>query len=365
MHRRRREQVYQWLDHESVDAAYVTGDAEIRYLTGMPSDSVLVLFRTGRCVLLPWDVNLASERAEADEIIPYTEFDRKLTDALRAVLGDAAGPGRRVEIPADTPHPSLGDIRDAACGAEVVCRVDGLTGEISRMRSIKDDSELALLGRAAELTNKVIDELDEALGAGSLESELDIALFLERRARSLGGEGTGFEPIVAGPSRSNGIHAFPAFTGARFARTGSGIIDFGINFDGYTSDVTVTVLFGEPSAALRRMTDLVQQAYDESIERIEEGVDARDIARRVDTVFERAGYSMPHGLGHGIGLEVHEAPWLKSSGEAPALLSRGMVFTVEPGLYHSTDGGVRLENDVMLTADGPTIITTSRILRYA
>ncbi len=220
----RRERLYGWMTSQSIDAAYLTKDAQVRYLTGMPSDSVLVLFGSGKAVLLPWDINLANARANADEIIPYTDFDRKLNTALRNLIGDAGiAEGGRVEAPNSTTYTAIDSLREVFGEAELVCRADGIDAEVERMRAVKDDEELRTLRKAAELTNSVFDELEKAIGSGSLQSELDIALFLERRARSLGGEGTGFEPIVAGPERSSGIHAFPAFTGAPFSGAGCGI----------------------------------------------------------------------------------------------------------------------------------------------
>ena len=362
----RRIRLYEWLERENTDAAYLVADPDVRYFTGMPSDSVLILLRTGRSILLPWDINLANVRADADEIIPYTEYHRDLNTAVKAVMSDSSnGTISKLEIPGDTAYPSVARLRDDLTSVEIVCRSHGLNDQVHGQRIIKDADELSTLEKAAEITNRIFDRLESDLASGELQTELDVALFLEREARSQGAEGTGFESIVAGPTRSNGIHAFPSYTNAPFAATGCGIIDFGVKVDGYTSDITLTAVFGEPRGALCLMLDLVQQAYDEAIERAIVGADAGDIARHVDAIFEKAGYAMPHSLGHGIGLEVHEAPGLRSTSQDPSPLKPGMVFTIEPGLYHPTDGGVRLENDVMLTEAGARVITHSRILHLS
>ena len=359
----RRSKIYLWLESEGLDAAYVNSDPDVRYLTGMPSDSILILMRSGKSILLPWDANLADARADADEIIPYTEYDRNLNNALKAILTDSSrGAVSKVEIPGNTAYPAFSKLVDELAGIEVICRDDGLIDRIQKMRSVKDAYELERLERAATITNDILDLLETELNAGGLSTEVDVALFLERESRARGGDGTGFDTIVAGATRSYGIHAFPTYTGASFAGRGTGIIDFGVLYDGYTSDVTVTVVFGKPTDVQSEMLELVQRAYDEAIERAVVGADAGEIARHVDSIFESSGYEMPHSLGHGVGLEVHEAPSLRSKSTEPSPLNPGMVFTIEPGRYHPIEGGVRLENDVLLTDSDARIITKSRIV---
>lgn len=361
----RRSRIYEWMSAEHIDAAYLTKDADVRYLTGMPNDSVLLLFGTGRAVLLPWDIILAEKLAEVDTVVPYTEYHRDLATAVTAQLGEAGlASDAKVEIPAGTAYPKYQALAEKLPEVELVCRSEGIEEMVGRLRSRKDSGEIAILRRAAEITNGLIDDLERALADGSAVSELDIALFLEREARARGGEGTGFESLVAGPQRSNNIHAFPACTAGRFASPGLGIVDFGVRVDGYTSDVTITAVFGRPDEKQREMVELVERAYAQATREARPGADAGDIARRIDALFDAAGYAMPHSLGHGVGLEVHEAPWVRSRATDPVPLEPGMVFTIEPGLYHAEAGGVRLENDVLITDSGAEVITTSRILRF-
>lgn len=365
----RRSRIYSWIASEGLDAAYLTRDADVRYLTGMPSDSLLVLLAEGKSVLLPWDINLANRLAAADEIIPYTEYRRDLATALSAVLAGAGlDSGCRIEIPGDTAYPRVKSLEASLGktlpGVEIVCRDNGLDDTLHRLRAKKSVHELAILSDAATMTDSLINGLEAGFADGSLVSELDVALFLEREARALGAEGTGFDTLVAGPGRSNGIHAFPTYTDAPFRARGCGIIDFGVKCDGYTSDVTVSVVFGEPTDTQQEMISLVQQAYNEATAMCAPGADATAIAEHVDRLFEEAGYSMPHSLGHGIGLDVHEEPRVSSKSKERVTLEPGMVITIEPGLYHESQGGVRLENDVIILETGSQIITTSRILRF-
>jgi Xaa-Pro dipeptidase len=193
---------------------------------------------------------------------------------------------------------------------------------------------------------------------------LELAHFVEREALSLGAEGLGFETLAAGPKRSWGIHAFPAYTVGPFGGRGLSILDFGLTVDGYSSDVTITLARGPLAPEQERMIALVQSAYDAAVGSCRPDASPKEPALRADDVFSSAGWKMPHALGHGIGLDAHERPLIRSQGSLPdARLLPGMAFTIEPGLYHPEHGGVRLENDFLVTDSGVEPLTASRIVR--
>jgi Xaa-Pro dipeptidase len=180
----------------------------------------------------------------------------------------------------------------------------------------------------------------------------------------VGAEAMAFESLVAGPTRSWGIHAFPAYGGGPFGGTGMSIFDFGVVVDGYPSDVTLTVARGKLSTRREEMIELVERAYELAALRARPGAECFEVAQAVNELFGSKGYSMPHSLGHGIGLQVHEAPYLRARRESSVALVPGMVFTIEPGLYDEEAGGVRWENDFLVTSSGCEVLTTSRILRF-
>ena len=173
----------------------------------------------------------------------------------------------------------------------------------------------------------------------------------------------GFETLVAGPERSYGIHAHPPYSAAGFATSGLSILDFGVNLEGYTSDVTLTFIRGGLSERQQQMVSLVQKAYDTAAAMAKPGTHTKDIAGAVDDIFAIDGFTMPHGLGHGIGLEAHESPNLTTKPEYDTALEQGMIITIEPGLYGEGDGGVRLENDFLITDSGHEVLTTSRLIQ--
>jgi Xaa-Pro dipeptidase len=344
----------------------------VRYLSGHPSDAILVVAATGESVLVPWDVNMAAVRAQVDRVVPYTDFKRSYKEAVATVLkslgmpeGDS-GAKARVEFLPRTSHLRYEELRKELAGVEVVLRGDGIETFLSRMRSLKDAAEIAALERAAAITDEVLALVERELRSNSAGGvrEVDVAQLVEREALARGAEGMGFETLAAGAARSWGIHAFPAYSAGPFGGTGLSILDFGVKVDGYTTDVTATFARGPLAPDQERMLSLVQTAYDASVAAAAPGASPKAPAIAADQVFEAAGWKMPHALGHGIGLDSHEGPLLRSTGENPDReLAAGMVVTIEPGLYHPALGGVRLENDGLIDGRGARMLTRARIVR--
>ncbi|MBN1686534.1 MAG: aminopeptidase P family protein [Spirochaetales bacterium] len=360
----RRQRATDDLRDRGVDLAYLTADADVRYLTGMPYGSVLFLFASGRSILLPWDELLARKTAQIDEILPYTDFGRDLVTAVTEIAGKAnLKAGSTIEIPSDTGHLRYAKLKDSLEDYRVLCRAEDLSSFISRRRMVKDAAEIAVLRRACAMTDQLIGEVTAGVTDGSLRTEADVAVYLEGTALARGAEKMGFETIAAGPERSYGIHAHPACTAAKFGTPGLSILDFGVNREGYTSDVTLTFARGPMNDRQELMILLVEKAYEMAAAMANPGTGTHAISTAVDELFARDGFSMPHGLGHGIGLEIHEAPFLKSNRETGVILEPGMIFTLEPGLYDRTAGGVRLENDFLITESGHEVLTTSRLIR--
>jgi Xaa-Pro dipeptidase len=378
--RQRQARLAAWLAQAGVDVCIVDDfenqrTSTLRWLCGHPTDAMLFVFAKGKTVLVPWDVHVANQRSVVDQVIPYAEFKRSFRQAVIGVLeaeglrkGAAAEAPRKVECVQRTSHLRRQELVTDLPGVEIVIREEGFESVIGRWRTIKDVSETAALLKAAEITNTIVDKVEKMLaapgGADGLH-ELDVAQFLEREALSLGAEGMGFETLAAGPGRSWAIHPFPAFTSGPFAAPGLSILDFGVKVDGYSSDVTITVARGRLSAEQEQMIGLVAEAYDAALRAAQPHAVTRAPTAAVDALFDGAGWKMPHALGHGIGLDVHEAPLVRNpeDNKDHGTLLPGMVFTVEPGLYHPTHGGVRWENDVLMTEAGPQVLTMAKIIR--
>ncbi|MCL2762611.1 MAG: M24 family metallopeptidase, partial [Treponema sp.] len=160
---------------------------------------------------------------------------------------------------------------------------------------------------------------------------------------------------------SFGIHAFPSWTSAPFGGQGLSILDFGVRYGGYCTDVTLTFV-RDPSPQQKKMVDLVEKAAKLAVEMAVNGVETRALADAVAQFFAKSKKSMPHGLGHGLGLDVHEYPFIRTRRDGEWKLVPGMVFTLEPGLYDPVHGGCRLENDILMTETGKTMLTEARII---
>lgn len=335
-------------------------DSSVRYLTGHPSDSVLFLFADGRSLLLPWDINLARIKATATRIKPYNDYGRTLVQALTKVLAEEHLPkGSRIEVPGQLPYPEFIKIAEES-QYQFVCREYGLASTIEDMRQIKDADELATLHKAFAITDSILDKIEAALRKGQC-TETDIALMIDREARLSGAEGTGFETLAASPGRSYNIHAFPAYTGALMPADGLSIIDFGVKYDGYTSDVTTTITLNL-NPEQEKMVSCIEEAVKVAEKLLKPGTLTTELSGAVNDHLASWGYVMPHNLGHGIGLYIHEKPFLRAKVD-PVKLEKGMVFTIEPGIYDPKLGGVRLENDYMITDNGYEKLTNSRIIR--
>ena len=241
----------------------------------------------------------------------------------------------------------------AACTPAV--RMSPLEGVVERMRYVKDEAEIAALEASADMISAILDRVLGRLEQGV--SEREVAWSIESSAHEAGAEGLAFPSIVASGPNSALPHAVP--TDRRLGPGEPVTLDVGVRLDGYCSDITRTVFLGEPDPEFKAVYRTVRRAQLAALDEIRPGVssDVPDsVARRIIT---DAGYGdcFGHALGHGVGLATHEGPRL--SPHKPTTLEQGMVVTVEPGIYLPGRGGVRLEETVLIEADGPRILTKS------
>jgi Xaa-Pro aminopeptidase len=228
-------------------------------------------------------------------------------------------------------------------------------GAVERLRAVKDADEIARIRAATELA-------DEALG-GILENgllgrtEREVAIELELRMRKLGAEGPSFPSIVASGAHGALPHAEPR--DAEIPKDVFVTIDWGAAHEGYCSDCTRTYATGEGiSAHAREIYELVRSAQEQGLEAVKAGPTGREVDAVARAVFEQAGHGedFGHGLGHGVGMEIHEAPRLsRTAGEEP--LAAGNVVTVEPGVYLPGSLGVRIEDLLVVTEDAHEVLT--------
>jgi Xaa-Pro aminopeptidase len=271
----------------------------------------------------------------------------RIVDATGEIIAELAGllAGRVGIDPAKTSVESHGKLLEAVADGVEIVAVEGLVADLRR---VKDEAEIAAIAAAAELADEVYAGIEEDGLVGRTERE--VALAAEARMRELGAEGPSFATIVAAGPNAALPHAVP---GEREIGAGEYVIvDMGAIVDGYCSDCTRTLVDGEPDPAQRGVYELVLSAQQAGLDAIREGVGGRAADAIAREVIASAGYGerFGHGLGHGVGIEVHEPPRL--SKRSDDILRAGEVVTVEPGVYVPSEFGVRIEDLVVVTTDG-------------
>lgn len=339
------------LEDLGLDGILVTHGPNIRYLTGFTGSAGLLLV-TGERVTLLTDFRYAEQApAEAGDAAEIVVELSNLWERLRRVL--EPGPRRRIGIERERLTVRDADRLSRLEAAEAVPTSD----VVEDLRVVKDEGEVAAIRAAAALAQDALAELLPTVKAG--QTELEIAARLELGLRVRGSEWHPFETIVASGPRSALPHARAS---ARAVGAGEWLlIDFGARLAGYCSDLTRTVIVGGVADQRQReVYSIVAAAQKAALAGLVPGLSGREGDALARDVIEAAGYgpAFGHSLGHGLGLEVHEGPRL--SRMAPEPLPAGAVVTVEPGIYLQGWGGVRLEDDIHLTASGARCISDGR-----
>lgn len=224
---------------------------------------------------------------------------------------------------------------------------------IEGFRKVKDSAELTKIKKAVCIATLALKYAQKIIHPGL--SEIEIAAELERFIRYKGARGASFETIVA----SNGNSSFPHhLTSKRKLKEGESVlIDIGVDYQGYKSDLTRIFFLGRISSKIRRIYRIVQQAKIQAIKRIKPGVKISEVDKSARQHIVKHGYGgfFAHNLGHGIGLEVHEQPYISTNNKA--IMQVGMTFTVEPAIYIPGEFGIRLEDDVLVTKNGCEVLS--------
>jgi len=337
------------LSRDNLDALVVSHAPNIRYLSGFSGSAGLLLV-TNRGALFITDFRYETQAAE------------EIGDLARIVIDGTGAWERLVKLIPDYGVRAVGfeahvlTVREAdrLAADKLPCSFCPVAEHVEALRAIKSPEEIAAIRAAASLAGEALAEVIRQVRAGQTEQE--VAALLEGALRRGGTEGYPFPTIVASGPRSALPHAR---TTARVIAPGDFLLlDFGAIVDGYVSDVTRTFVVGAPPTARQLDTfRLVAGAQRAALAGLRAGLSGRQADALARDVLEAAGQgtAFGHSLGHGIGLEVHEAPRLART--ADQVLPAGAVVTVEPGVYYSGWGGVRLEDDVVLADGAATLLT--------
>lgn len=338
---------------EGLDLLLVQSLPNIRYLTGFTGSAGLLLVRRDDVVLIT-DFRYAMQAPREVGDVVRVEVDQvSVWERLKRVLGERASGVAGFEA-------HIATVRDRE-------RIEGLAPGLAwrpapelveRLRAAKDAGEVASIREAAALAQEALAETLPAVRPG--ETEFAIAARLEAALRRRGSEWHPFPTIVASGPRAALPHAR---TSDRTLGRGEWLLlDFGAQVDGYCADLTRTVVVGARADERQRAVyDTVQRAQRRALDNVRAGMTGREADALAREVIAQRGHgdAFGHSLGHGLGLEVHEAPRLSPTAEAA--LPAGAVVTVEPGIYLPGWGGVRLEDDVHLAPSGPELLSDNRV----
>lgn len=337
------------LDRLALDALLIRGMQNILYLTGFKGSEGSLLVTRGDCVLMTDSRYILHAMGVAGGI---TVLETRENDGTLATLSNRYGIHRLGFDSLHTTYRMYQRYAEWLPGLELV----PVENELEEIRRCKDAFEIAVMRKGLEIATQAFNRTFEKMIPGSTERE--IANELDYAMRSLGAEGPAFETIVASGPRAALPHARP--TDRAFQEGDLVIIDFGCLYDGYNTDETVTLCVGEPSSELHEIHAIVNDARKKGIEAARTGVLVRDVDAVVRGYIEERGYGQyfRHGTGHGVGVDVHEAPAITPRTEG--MLEENMVVTIEPGIYLPHVGGVRLEDMIVIREDQAEVLTSLR-----
>jgi Xaa-Pro aminopeptidase len=332
------------LEERSLDWLLVTNLVNVRWLTGFTGTNGACLVSRDERLFLTDFRYVERARAEVREF-EQVEAGRDLLGALAARLAGRAG--------FDDAHVSVrahGRLEEKTGEGVELVPAGGL---VERLRERKDEGELRAMRAAAQIADAAYEEVRDRGLTG--RTERDVARAMVRRMEDLGAEGPSFPPIVAAGAHGALPHAEP-----RDAEIPAGalvVIDAGARVDGYCSDCTRTFATGPLPGDAAEVYELVLRAQREALEAARAGAERREVDAVARRIVDAAGHGerFGHGLGHGVGLEVHEDPRLTRTSEGT--LSEGNTVTIEPGVYLPGSFGVRIEDLVAIGADGPEVMT--------
>ncbi len=338
---------------EDADALVVTDLTNIRWCTGFTGSAGVLVVSSDRCVLTTDSRyrEQAPSQLDASGCEAEVSIGSDWVAAVATILKDLNGADNTTSVALEADRIVWADQRrlSEALAAELPhAHIAATVGLIAELRSVKDEAELIRIQTAADIVDTVLEENQDRFVAGMSEREL--ARILDDGMRNAGAEGPAYDTIVAsGPNA-----ALPHWcAGARRLTDGDlVVVDAGASVEGYRSDMTRTFVVGSPDDRALEIHDIVTRAQAQGVAAVRAGVEAGEVDRVCRDFIAREGYgdAFVHGTGHGVGLDIHELPAVRRGNTA--ILSPGQVITVEPGIYLSGYGGVRVEDTVVVTNNG-------------
>ena len=370
------EKLLKFLEEKQIDVLMIMDteyckNINLHYLSGHPDNAILLINKAGESILVPGDIQLAEKHSEVDEIIDLSNYERNFYLAIKDLVENRwKKASLTFGVHEIILYGTIIKLKKNISQIKFFKEPIQITEILEELRSTKSNYEIDQLKKAAQISNKTIEDIKNFCKSSTDETEKDLSFLVRKKMAEYGADDVAFESLVANTTRSHELHCYPAASDQKYSLQGLALIDFGAKYKGYCADITVPISFGNLTEEQERMRDYVIKSYKAAIEIIDTGVPLWKIHEEGVQVLKEGGYDLPYGLGHGLGLTVHDSPLLipKPSDEyslkhwKEEFVKDGMVFTIEPGIYKQGLGGFRLENDVLIRNEKVEIITESEYL---
>lgn len=346
----RRDKVQRLLKKQGLDALLVTCELNVTYLTGFTGDSSFLVITPDKEILVSdsrYTTQIEEECGGLEKVI------RDSGSTTAALLCRTAKAMKLQSLGIEADHMTKSAYDQFAAELDGVTLVDTFS-LVEKFRAIKDTFEISEIRRSISMAERTFNVIRQTLRGE--QTEADVAHEIEHQIRLFGGDRCAFEPIVGVGPRAALPHAVK--TDQQIGESPFVLIDWGAKAGLYASDLTRVLVTGKPPAKLKKIYNIVLQAQMKAIELIRPGISVQEVDRAARGHIEKSGYgkNFGHGLGHGFGLEIHEAPYFSSIHNAE--LKPGMVVTIEPGIYLPGWGGVRIEDDILVTRNGHEVLSS-------
>lgn len=350
------EKIQSYLQSQQVDAAFITTPDNVFYFTGFKSNpherllGVAIFKEAAPFIICPkMEIPDAKAAGWNGEIIGHQDTDNAW-DILVQKMNETASNIQSLAVEKSHMTVERLEALEERLSNLQVSRIDE---KINDLRVIKSEAELVNMRKAAELADYAIEVGCKEIAEG--KTEIEILNAIELAVKEKGAAQMSFDTMVLSGPKTASPHGTP---GDRKIQKGDFILfDLGVVYNGYCSDITRTVAFGEPSPDKREIYETVRRAEEAAVAAVKPGVTAMALDKTARDIITEAGYGeyFTHRLGHGLGISVHEFPSI--TGVNDMKLEKGMVFTIEPGIYHPDITGVRIEDDVVVTESGVEVLT--------
>jgi Xaa-Pro aminopeptidase len=346
------------LGENGIDGIFISQAENRSYLSGFHGTAGF-LFITEKTAVLATDFRYTEQAVSQAPDFEILRISDGIGDWFPGLLGESGVKKLGFEAP-DVSYAFYNTLKSSLEKQHVTTELVPVSDVVEKLRTVKEAEEIECAGKAAAIGDRALDEVAELIVPGMTEAA--IAWELEKRLREHGSGALPFEIIVASGPAAALPHHLPSDRAV--ARGETIVIDMGARYGGYASDLTRTVCTGEPDEFYRKIYGTVLDAQTAALAIIKRGITGHEADAAARTVIKNAGYGedFGHGLGHGVGLVVHEAPRLSPGSED--VLRDGMIFSVEPGIYLSGWGGVRIEDLVVIENGSMRMLSHARKAKY-